>query len=128
MENVSSKKKQVVRIPVPDLPDFKVKNNSFTKRRGAPVLFAILCAECGSYLMTYQKDGPGPLLRCYLDRIHHPPSLEQRQHEPFHKQPAAKLDCFACKALIGTPYMYAKGQEERPAYSLQQGSFSMQKV
>jgi hypothetical protein len=76
--------------------------------------------------MSYQKDGPGPLLRCYLDRIHHPEYLENRQYSAFDKKTADQLLCNTCNALIGTPIIYEK--ENRPAYQMRYGSFACKKT
>ncbi len=76
--------------------------------------------------MSYQKDGPGPLLRCYLDRIHHPEFLEKRQYGEFNKQVALQLICEACKEVIGVPIVYEK--EDRPAYHMRPGFFSTKSI
>ena len=72
------------------------------------------------------KRWPGPLLRCYLDRIHHPEHLEKRQYVKFDKKLAEKLECEECKVVIGTPFIYEK--EERPAYHMRPGFFAIKKV
>jgi hypothetical protein len=107
-------------------PKFKFKKNTYTRKRGAPAMLMISCALCGHYLMSYQKDGPGPLKRCYLDRIHHPEYLEKRQYDVFDKKTALKLMCEACQAVIGIPIIYEK--EDRPAYYMNVGSFTAKKV
>jgi hypothetical protein len=76
--------------------------------------------------MSYQKDGPGPLLRCYLDRIHHPETLAKRQEEAFDKNSAHKLACPSCHIVIGSPILYEK--EARPAYHLRPGFFTLKKI
>ena len=108
------------------IPKFKFKKDSYVKKRGAPEMLRVMCAHCGHYIMSYQKDGPGPLLRCYLDRIHHPAELEQRQRELFDKKKSPKLECSACNTVIGSPIIYEK--ENRPAYHLRPGFFSLKKV
>jgi hypothetical protein len=108
------------------LPKFKFKRDSYMKRRGAPAMLMISCAGCSHYLMSYQKDGPGPLLRCYLDRIHHPEELEKRQYLAFDKKTTQKLACANCHEVVGTPIVYEK--EDRPAYHMRQGFFSIKKV
>jgi hypothetical protein len=102
------------------LPAFK--KDSYMKRRGTPVMLEIFCAGCDGYIMHYQKDGPGPLKRCYLDRIHLPQSLEQRQYDEFNKKASPKLICEQCEAVIGSPIVYEK--ENRPAYYMRQGFFA----
>ena len=104
----------------------KFKNDSYTKRRGTPVMLTISCALCNTCLMHYQKDGPGPLLRCYLDRIHEPETLNSRQYLPFDKKTFPQLLCDSCCNLIGFPIIYEK--ENRPAYHMKPGSFSHRKT
>lgn len=105
---------------------FKFKNDSYTKRRGAPVMLIINCALCQTYLMHYQKDGPGPLLRCYLDRIHEPENLHLRQYLNFDKKTFPQLKCDSCSNIIGYPIIYEK--ENRPTYHMKVGSFSYSKI
>lgn len=104
------------------LPKFKLKKDSYMKSRGTPALLLMECANCSGFVMSYQKDGPGPLLRCYLDRILHPEELEKRQYDKFEKQSALPLKCPACETVIGSPIIYEK--EDRPAYHLRPGFFS----
>lgn len=111
---------------IDNFSQFKFKKDVYMKRRGAPAMLVISCIGCGSYIMSYQKDGPGPLLRCYLDRIHHPKELEKRQHLIFEKKTAEKLACANCNEVVGTPIIYEK--ENRPAYHMRQGFFSFKKV
>lgn len=68
------------------------------------------------YVMTYQKDGPGELLRCYLDRIHLPIILQKRQFEYQKGSKNASLECHNCKTVVGTPIIYKP--ENRPAYHM----------
>lgn len=111
---------------IDSLPRFKFKSDSYAKSRGSPVMLMLSCAQCNNYVMMYQKDGPGPLVRCYLDRIHHPDFLMQRQDEPFDKKMAPKLECPSCQVVIGSPIIYEK--ENRPAYHLRPGFFSHKKI
>lgn len=97
------------------------KNDAYRQKRGKPALLNILCAQCDNYIISYQKDGPGPLLRCYLDRIHSPEPLKNRQYTEFDKETAPHLQCDACKIIIGSPVIYEK--ENRPAYHMRQGYF-----
>ena len=85
--------------------------NEFTLKRGEPKMLNLFCACCKGYLITYQKDGPGPLLRCYWDRIH-APSLDSNENA---------LVCPHCDSLIGKKGVYAK--ENRLAFFLEEGSF-----
>ena len=107
-------------------PKFKFKKDFYMKSRGAPAMLAVSCAHCNSWIMYYQKDGPGPLLRCYLDRIHYPKLLEKRQRKTFKKDTFPKLQCPSCQTVIGFPTIYKK--ENRPAYDLRCGFFSLKKI
>lgn len=113
-------------MDIENFSSFKFKKDAYAKRRGAPAMLVISCVGCGSYIMSYQKDGPGPLLRCYLDRIHHPEELEKRQHLTFDKKTAEKLACATCHEVVGTPIVYEK--EDRPAYHMRQGFFALKKL
>lgn len=74
----------------------------------------------------YQKDGPGQLLRCYLNRIFAPPALERLQHNPVITEPNSmpNLACPNCKALIGTPMRHF---DERLAFRLRKGAYYSKK-
>jgi hypothetical protein len=109
-----------------NLPKFKFKKDAYMRKRGAPAMLTILCSHCKNYIMSYQKDGPGPLLRCYLDRIHYPENLKNRQFIKFNKQSASRLECEACKIVIGTPIIYEK--ENRPAYHMRHEFFIIKKT
>lgn len=95
--------------------------DAYTHRRGVPVMLKIQCKNCDVFVMNYQKDGPGKLLRCYLDRIHKPKSLSEKQHEPFNPRCAKFLRCVQCNSTIGVPIIYKL--ENRPAYKMLEGKF-----
>ncbi len=107
-------------------PKFKFKNDAYTRRRGTPAMLMISCAGCNQLVMGYQKDGPGPLLRCYLDRIHYPTDLSSLQHQEFDKDAFPHLVCPSCQVVIGTVMIYEK--ENRPAYLMRKGFFKRKKV
>ena len=73
------------------------------------------CAKCGQFVLRYQKDGVGSLIRLYLDRI-----LEKSNLDP------DSLKCPKCNNLLGVGIIYKP--ESRPAYSLIRGSFSKKKI
>jgi len=70
--------------------------------------------------MIYQKDGPGPLLRCYLNRIFSPPWLAALADDNAVREPGDLnvLNCSHCLAAIGIPSRYKDG---RLAYHLIEG-------
>lgn len=104
----------------------KIINNSYTKRRGTPQLLQIYCNYCNNYIMTYQKDGPGELLRCYLDRIHLPENLNKIQFELFKQSNMPKLECDECETVVGTPMVYEP--ENRPAYRMLKNKSFFKKI
>lgn len=108
------------------IPTIKLKKDSYQKARGKPKIFLMHCGHCHCYVMAYQKDGPGPLKRCYLDRIHHPEIFEKVQHMKFDTKTAPKLRCSACRTILGFPMVYKK--ENRLAYRLKRGIFSIKKI
>lgn len=44
------------------------KKDQYSRARGASQFLNLFCAACGGFVLLYQKDGPGALLRLYLDR------------------------------------------------------------
>jgi hypothetical protein len=109
-----------------ELPLFKFKRDSYMRSRGAPAMLMISCSACNTFLMCYQKDGPGLLKRCYLDRIHYPSELEILQKTCFSKNQCPELSCKKCNVHIATPIVYEK--ENRLAYHLRIGSVSLKKI
>lgn len=80
--------------------------NEFTEKRGEPCLVHVNCQKCDQQLFIYQKDGPGPLKRCYIDRVHDSSiDLSKPQH------PVIK--CPNCARKLGCLEIYEK--ENRPA-------------
>jgi hypothetical protein len=108
------------------LTKIKFKNDTYTKKRGTPALLKMSCSICEHIIMYYQKDGPGPLKRCYLDRIFYPEDLAKLQNYSFDKKNCLSVKCPQCKQLIGFPIIYEK--ENRPAFKLVQGAFSLKKI
>lgn len=65
----------------------------------------ITCAVCQGFLFFYQKDGPGPLKRCYLDRMmEYSPKFDRRGYH----------FCPQCQACLGFSEPYTK-EANRPA-------------
>ncbi len=55
---------------------YNFKKDRYSKARGGYSRFLNLyCAKCKSFLLLYQKDGPGILKRLYMDRIFAPVEL-----------------------------------------------------
>lgn len=107
---------------------FELKNDEYRRARGGTAVFLQLqCARCGNDIMIYQKDGPGSLLRCYLNRIFSPPELEKLQRSDSIRQPGdmSSLVCSKCGGILGYPMQYRDG---RLAFSLVVGAVSKRKL
>jgi hypothetical protein len=75
-----------------------------TARGGWSRLQSLSCKECGQFICKYQKDGPGPLKRSYLDRIKDvAPAFDERGY----------LHCPSCKLILGFKDVYVK-EDNRP--------------
>ena len=103
------------------MKDLSLKHDKFRKSRGGySRILEISCEKCGNFLAVYQKDGPGPLKRMYLDRIFSPKNLTNLQKIPLKKIPV--FICPRCKQVIGIPFVYKK--EQRLAFRLFEGSIT----
>jgi uncharacterized CHY-type Zn-finger protein len=86
-----------------------MKNDKYSQSRGGwSRILDITCDSCDKHVCYYQKDGPGPLKRMYIDR------MSDAQPNDI------KLVCANCNNELGIRITYAK--ENRPAYRLFQGS------
>ncbi len=101
----------------------KFKYDSYTEARGEPSLLKVSCGLCKHFLMYYQKDGPGPLKRCYLDRTF---ALDKAREGFFSYEGNHPLKCFSCHQLIGVLISYVK--EKRLAFFLIQESFILKEI
>lgn len=98
---------------------FRFIYDQYTEARGTPKMLEITCRKCNAWVMDYQKDGPGKLLRCYVDRIYHPSALRKKifTHQSVHE--ITPLVCKKCQTILATPFMYSRRfpkPESRPAY------------
>lgn len=86
-----------------------MKNDKYSQVRGGwSRILDIPCEGCGERVGFYQKDGPGPLKRMYVDRIIGiAPSGE-------------RFVCSSCNRVLGMRTTYTK--EDRLAYRLFQDS------
>ena len=101
-----------------------MKRDKYLRVRGGKArMLNISCSQCGTFLLRYQKDGPGNLLRCYLNRIFIPEELEKMQRDPVIREPKhmSTLVCAKCKTVIGTPMRHADG---RLAFRLMKCTYS----
>ena len=90
--------------------NIKFKKDKYRRARGGySRLLQVSCERCGNIVALYQKDGPGPLKRMYLDRIIEPSNVIGKS-----------FTCGKCKQLLGVRYIYEK--EKRPAFRLFEGA------
>ena len=95
----------------------QLKRDKYRKARGGYArLISLSCAKCGTHVCMYQKDGPGPLIRLYFDRITAPGNLGRVSELKFSKVP--RLLCSSCTRVQAIPLIYKK--EKRLAYYLLQ--------
>ncbi len=96
------------RIILPSGDQYKIKKDHYQRVRGKPHILAIHCSKCNELLLIYQKDGPGPLKRCYLDRIAWTSFKGDLKEQ--------SLKCPNCSQIIAHPMIYKK--EKRPAIKM----------
>ena len=85
---------------------FGFKRDGYARSRGGTSVWLVIsCGSCDTPLLLYQKDGPGRLLRLYLDRIFVPADL-----------PHADLACPHCQTVMAVSFVYLP--EDRPALRL----------
>jgi len=99
-----------------------MKIDKYLKKRGGTAhMIYVVCAKCNQKVLYYQKDGPGWLKRCYLNRIFAPSDLELLQYDKKIKKPQNLPDLIcSCGTIIGKPIIHKDG---RLAYKLERKSF-----
>ena len=96
----------------------------YTENRGGYSQFlTIFCKKCCQPVLLYQKDGPGPLLRMYLDRIRAPEELANNVKTYSDKVQAGDLTCPHCNHIMATAIDYKK--ENRLAYRIFVGAIEI---
>ena len=97
---------------------YKLKNDRYRKSRGGKSeLLDIFCSGCDDFILLYQKDGKGRLLRMYLDRIHAPDKILDLANRDFSSvNDIANLVCGGCDQVAAVPMEYSL--EKRFAYRL----------
>lgn len=101
----------------------KLKRDKYRSERGGNAkLVDVICVKCNSKVLLYQKDGPGWLKRCYLNRIFWPEEYSRLQDDKSIDAPEKmhRLLCPNCKNLIGLPMRH---KDKRLAFALIRGSF-----
>ena len=94
---------------------YKFQNDRYKKVRGGHShVLDVRCENCDTHISYYQKDGPGMLMRMYVDRF-------------IDVKPSGKeLICPSCKRTLGTYIIFKK--EDRPAYRLYAGAVTKRLV
>lgn len=96
---------------------FTAKKDKYSKARGGSSKFLILsCANCRREGFIYQKDGPGRLVRLYVDRFVAPQEFVEKLNNITTKSEMSGLKCPYCDELLAVPMIYEK--ENRLAYRL----------
>ena len=97
------------------------KDKYLRERGGTAKLINVSCMTCGKLIFVYQKDGPGWLKRCYLNRILTSKEYAEMQKNRIIKEPNdfGNLIC-SCGNIIGSPMRHKDG---RLAYHLIRGKF-----
>ena len=85
-----------------------MKIDEFSNSRGGWSRILDISCEYGHHVCYYQKDGPGPLKRLYIDRIIGLNTSDKT------------LECPKCAHELGIKTIYKS--ENRPAYRLFQSS------
>ena len=91
------------------------KDKYFRKRGGTTKIIKVSCMKCGKFIFIYQKDGPGWLKRCYLNRI-----IEPKYDNKIDLKQLSSLVC-KCGEIIGSPMKHKDG---RLAFHLIRGKFN----
>lgn len=96
---------------------YEVVKDKYTKVRGGSAKFYLIsCVKCGKIIFIYQKDGPGSLVRMYLDKFVAPRDIADKLKKIETKSEMSGLRCPNCNELLGIPMIYEK--ENRLAFRL----------
>ena len=74
--------------------------------RGQPKMLRLICDRCNKLYGLYQKDGPGPLKRCYLDRFHEHPDMPLLKTARTMEDLPTIFTCPHCEEEIGMTMRY----------------------
>jgi len=130
MMNIADIEKQPIVKGDVELPDggmWDIRKDKYSRARGGnPEMLLIGCSECEFPVIIYQKDGPGPLKRCYIDRIAYVWGSDgNKAPEPIDSVHETGLNCPHCQQKIGQPMIYEK--ENRLAVKMGRGKFAKSK-
>ncbi|MEK6855810.1 MAG: hypothetical protein AABX66_01485 [Nanoarchaeota archaeon] len=98
-----------------------IKDKYFRERGKTAKIIDVSCANCGSLLFVYQKDGQGWLKRCYLNRIISPDKYSNLKNNKNIKKESDLINLICkCGTVVGSPITYKDG---RLAFHLIRGNF-----
>lgn len=100
-----------------------MKRDKYLRERGGTAkIIKVNCMKCGNLVFIYQKDGPGWLKRCYLNRILSPEkySILQKDKSITEPKDLKNLSCASCGEVLGSPMKHKDG---RLAFHLIRGKF-----
>ncbi|MBI3334703.1 hypothetical protein HYZ97_04400 [Candidatus Pacearchaeota archaeon] len=98
-----------------------IKDKYLRERGGTAKIINISCMKCGKLLLVYQKDGPGWLKRCYLNRILSPERYSRlEKNKSITKSSDFNNLVCDCGEVIGSPIQY---KDSRLAFHLIRGKF-----
>jgi|SRR3989339_821180 len=98
----------------------KIKKDKYLRERGGTAkIIDVSCMACSNLIFVYQKDGPGWLKRCYLNRIISPEKYSELKNKVKKPEEVGNLVC-VCGKVIGSPFLYRDG---RITYHLIRGNF-----
>ncbi|MEI6731129.1 MAG: hypothetical protein WCK90_00460 [archaeon] len=97
------------------------KDKYFRERGGTAKIINVNCMKCGNLIFVYQKDGPGWLKRCYLNRILWPEEYSKLINDKNITLPSQlkNLVC-VCGNVLGSPMQH---KDKRIAFHLIRGKF-----
>lgn len=91
-----------------DTPHYTFKVDQYSYARGGySELVRVSCAACDTFVMDYQKDGPGYLYRGYIDRVLGPDELVKTYEAVISIDNCPMLQCPSCNAVLAKPMVFA---------------------
>ncbi len=100
--------------------NLKLKYDRYQKKRGKPKILLLICSNCREKIALYQKDGPGWLKRCYLDRIYPIYTFNKiNLNQKFFK-------CQKCGQIFGEKIIFKK--EKRLAFKIDRNNILRKKL
>jgi hypothetical protein len=104
----------------------KLRDDKYRKVRGGKAkVIAICCSNCHKKVIEYQKDGVGPLHRCYANRVVSPVEFANIVNAILVESLLPILKCLECNQIIGYPTTHS---DKRLAWNLILGKWEKQSI